>query len=334
MVRRVEAFRAGAVFRRRVAAAFRPAATRFGLFLDVVLRAAELLRGLVRAEVRFRVPPVFRADDFRAAVFLVRVVAAFRAAVVRLRVAAAFRPAAARFGDFRAVDFRAVDFRPVDFRAVVRFRPVEVFRAGDLRAAVFLDLVVVRLEVAFLAGAVLRLRVAAAFRPAAARFGDFRAVDFRAVVRLRPPDVARFAVLLAAVLLRVVAFFVALRTAFRAVRDRFAATRSPSSVIPGAGVGIAVPLRSGAIIPPCSGALGRSTVSRSHAGAGGRYGSGIASSCSDVPVPCSDVSIRSSDSPSSFHGQVRSDTGMRPPPRVALEFPYPVDGEKMRGNDG
>jgi hypothetical protein len=265
VVRRVEAFRAGAVFRLRVAAAFRPAATRFGLFLD---------------EVRFRVLAAFRAVDLRAAVLRVRVLAAFRAAVFRLRVAAAFRPAAARFGDFRADvrlrpadGFRAVDFRAVDFRAVD-------FRAGDFRAGDFLD-VVLFLEAAFRAGAVLRLRVAAAFRPAAARFGDFRDVVF-------------------------------------------------SSDIPGAGVGIGVAVRSGAIMPPCSGALGRSTVSRSQPGLGGRYGSGIASSCSDVPVSCPDVVSVSS---SSFHGQVRSDIGMQPPPLCGSGFPYPADAEKMRGND-
>jgi hypothetical protein len=312
VVRRVEAFRAGAVFRLRVAAAFRPAATRFGLFLD---------------EVRFRVLAAFRAVGLRAAVLRVRVLAAFRAAVFRLRVAAAFRPAAARFGDFRAVDFRAVvrlrpavDFLAGDFRAVD-------FLAVDLRAVDFLA-VVLFLEAAFRAGAVLRFRVAAAFRPAAARFGDFRAVDFRAVVRLRPVEVARFAVLLAAVFFRVVAFLVAFRTAFRAVRDLVAATLSPSSDIPGAGVGIAV--RSGAIMPPCSGALGRSTVSRSQPGLGGRYGSGIASSCSDVPISRPDVVSPSS---SSFHGQVRSDIGMQPPPLCGSRVPYPADAEKMRGND-
>jgi hypothetical protein len=304
VVRRVEAFRAGAVFRLRVAAAFRPAATRLGLFLD---------------EVRFRV------------------LAAFRAAVFRLRVAAAFRPAAARLGDFRAVvrfrpavDFRAVDLRAVDFLAVdfraVDFRAVD-FRAGDFRVVDFLA-VVLFLEAAFRAGAVLRFRVAAAFRPAAARFGDFRAVDFRAVVRLRPVEVVRFAMPLAAVFFRVVAFLVAFRTAFRAVRDLVAATLSPSSDIPGAGVGIAV--RSGAIMPPCSGALGRSTVSRSQPGLGGRYGSGIASSCSDVPISRPDVVSVSS---SSFHGQVRSDIGMQPPPLCGSRVPYPADAEKMRGND-
>lgn len=238
MVRRVEAFRAGAVFRLRVAAAFRPAATRFGLFLD---------------EVRLRVLAAFRAVDRRVAVFRGRVLAAFRAAVFRLRVAAAFRPAAARFGDFRD----------------------EILRA---------------------------------------------------VVRLRPVEVARFAVLLAAVFFRVVAFLVA----FRAVRGLVAAMRFPSSDIPGAGVGIGVAVRSGAIMPPCSGAPGRSTVSRSQPGLGGRYGSGIASSCSDVPISRPDVVSVSS---SSFHGQVRSDIGMQPPPLCGSRVPYPADAEKMRGND-
>jgi hypothetical protein len=277
--------RAGAVFRLRVAAAFRPAAARFGDFREVVLRAV-VFRGVLR----------FLDDALRAG------------AVFRLRVAAAFRPAAARFGDFLAVvRVRAGDFRAVVFRAVVRF-----------------------LDEALRAGAVFRLRVAAAFRPAAARFGDFRAVvrlaaDLRAVAGFRL-DVARFAVLFA-VRLRAVAFLVAVRAAVLAVRDRVAATRSPSPDIPGAGVGIAVSRRSGAIIPPCSGALGRSTVCRSQPGPGGRYGSGIDSSRSDVPIPSWDVSASVPDasvrSSVSFHGQVRSDMGMRPPPSCGSRVPLP-----------
>jgi hypothetical protein len=312
VVRRAEAFRAGAVFRLRVAAAFRPAATRLGLFLDEVrLRVLAAFRAAVfrlRVVAAFR-PAAARFGDFLDVV-LFRVLAAFRAgAVLRLRVAAALRPAAARFGDLRDVDLRAVDLRAVDFLDVVLF-----------------------LAAAFRAGAVFRFRVAAAFRPAAARFGDFRADDdLRAVVRLRPVEVARFAVLLAAVFFRVVAFLVAVRVAFRpafrAVRGLVAAARSPSSDIPGAGVGIAV--RSGAIMPPCSGALGRSTVPRSQPGLGGRYGSGIASSCSD-PISRPDVVSVSS---SSFHGQVRSDIGMQPPPLRGSRVHYPVDAEKMRGND-
>jgi hypothetical protein len=104
------AFLAGAVFRLRVAAAFRPAAARFGDF-----------RVTFRAVVRFRVAG--------------RVLDAFRAAVAfRLRVAAAFRPAAARFGDFRVVFRAVVRFRVVAaLLAVVRFRVVAAFFAAGLR---------------------------------------------------------------------------------------------------------------------------------------------------------------------------------------------------------
>jgi len=93
------ALRAGAVLRFRVAAAFLPAALRFGDFL-VVLRA-EVFRFLVAAAFLpaalrfgdFRV--VLRAEVFLAVVFRLRVAAAFfaavlRAVVFRLRVAAAF----------------------------------------------------------------------------------------------------------------------------------------------------------------------------------------------------------------------------------------------------
>ena len=136
-----------------------PAAIRFGDFRDVALRAVVL----------------FRAGAFRATVRL-RVVDALRAAVVfRLREAAAFFPAATRFGDFRVVLLRAVvRFRAGAFRAAVRLRVVDA-----LRAAV-----------------VLRLRDAAAFFPAATRFGDFRVVLLRAVVRFRDVDALRAAVVL------------------------------------------------------------------------------------------------------------------------------------------
>jgi hypothetical protein len=335
VVRRDEALRAGAVFRLRVAAAFRPAVTRFGDFLAVVrFRAGDFLEVVLRA-VDLRAVVRFRAVDVRA----------FRAALAfRLRVAAAFRPAAARFGDFREVVRRAVDVRALRAALVFRLRVAAAFRpaaarfgdflavvrvrVGDFRAVVF-RAVVRFLDDALRAGAVFRLRVAA-FRPAAARFGDFRAVvrlaaDLRAVAGFRL-DVARFAVLFAA-RLRAVAFLVAVRAAVLAVRDRVAATRSPSPDIPGAGVGIAVSRRSGAIIPPCSGALGRSTVCRSQPGPGGRYGSGIDSSRSDVPIPSLDVSVSVPDasvrSSVSFHGQVRSDMGMRPPPSCGSRVPLP-----------
>jgi hypothetical protein len=141
-----------------------------------------------------------------------RVVAALRAR--DFRVPAAFRPAAALFGDLRAadlrldfrVDFRAVDLRAadlrVDFRAVdlraadlrVDFRAVDLrvdFRAVDLRAAdlraadLRVDFRAVDLRVDFRVVAALRardFRVAAAFRPAAALFGDLRAADFLAAI--------------------------------------------------------------------------------------------------------------------------------------------------------
>ena len=140
-----------------MAAAFLPAAARFGDFRVVALRAVDL-----RA-VDFR-PVVFRAVDFCPARFLVE--AAFLAARdltadFRFRVVAAFLAAATRFGDFRVVDLRAAALRAVDFRAV-DFRPV-VFRAAVFRPGRFL--------------------VAAAFFPAATRFGDFRPVGLLVVFR-------------------------------------------------------------------------------------------------------------------------------------------------------
>ena len=80
-------------------------------------------------------------------------------------MAAAFLAAATRFGDFRVV-FRALDFLAVVFRPPVRLAVVRfaVVRLRDVD----------------------RFRVAAAFFPAATRFGDFRvvfrALDFLAVV--------------------------------------------------------------------------------------------------------------------------------------------------------
>jgi hypothetical protein len=136
----VEAFRAAVVLRFRAVAAFFPAATRFGDFRVVLLRAVVLLRVVeaFRAVVlRFRAvaaffPAATRFGDFRVvllrAVVRLRVVEAFRAAVVlRFRAVAAFFPAATRFGDFRVVLLRAVG----------RLRVVEAFRAAvDLRGRV------------------------------------------------------------------------------------------------------------------------------------------------------------------------------------------------------
>ena len=154
---REAAFRAKRGPRFRVAAAFLPAAIRFGDFRVVLLRAVVRLR----------------------------VVAAFLA--VRFRVAAAFLPAAIRFGDFRVVLLRAVVLaggRGLPRRPLPRRRglpaggdPLRRFPRGALRAVVRL-----RVVAAFLA---VRFRVAAAFLPAAIRFGDFRVVLLRAVVRLR-----------------------------------------------------------------------------------------------------------------------------------------------------
>jgi hypothetical protein len=116
------AFRAGAVFRFRVAAAFFPAATRFVDFRAVDFRAADLL-----------------VVDFRAVAFLAVdfLAVALRAAgaVFRFRVAAAFFPAATRFVDLRAVDFLAADFSAVVVVTVgprpgVRLLPVGPLPAG------------------------------------------------------------------------------------------------------------------------------------------------------------------------------------------------------------
>jgi hypothetical protein len=116
------AFRAGAVFRFRVAAAFFPAATRFVDFRAGDFRAADLL-----------------VVDFRAVAFLAVdfLAVALRAAgaVFRFRVAAAFFPAATRFVDLRAVDFLAADFSAVVVVTVgprpgVRLLPVGPLPAG------------------------------------------------------------------------------------------------------------------------------------------------------------------------------------------------------------
>ena len=162
--------------RLRVAAAFFPAATRFGDFREVLLRAVVRLRaGAFRAEVRLRELEALRA-----------------AAVLRFREAAAFFPAATRFGDFRDVAFRAVvRFREVEaLRAavVLRLREAAAFfpaatRFGDFRDVAFRAVVRFRVVAAFRAAVVLRLRDAAAFFPAATRFGDFRDAALRAVVR-------------------------------------------------------------------------------------------------------------------------------------------------------
>ena len=148
---------------------------------------------------------------------------------------------------------------------------------------------------AFRAGAVFRVRVAAAFRREAALFGDFRVV-LRAVVRFRVLA-AFFAAVFRAAVFR-----------FRVVAAFFAAVVRFLGAATGAGDGIAISLRDSGIISPRSGTLGRSIVgvSRSHAGSGGRYGSGVGSG-SRVPDIPSSVS-----SSASFQGQFRSDTGMQP----------------------
>ena len=185
MVRRerLDAFRVGAALRFRTAAAFLPAATRFGDFIVVVrFRLGDVLAVVrLRPVVAFRAAAVFRflvaaaffPAVFRIAAFRFLVVAAFLAAVflvvafravvrVLLRVAADFFPAATRLGDLLAV---------------VRFRVAAVFFA-----AVFRDLVVA----AFFA-AVFRFRVVAAFFAAVFRFrvvAAFFAAVLRGVVRL------------------------------------------------------------------------------------------------------------------------------------------------------
>jgi hypothetical protein len=105
-------FRAGAVFRFREVAAFLPAATRFGDFRVVLLRAV----------VRLRVVAAF----FRAG------------AVFRFREVAAFLPAATRFGDFRVVLLRAAGFVDPVFRALALFVVAAFVLAAvaALRAAV------------------------------------------------------------------------------------------------------------------------------------------------------------------------------------------------------
>jgi hypothetical protein len=107
------ALRAGAVLRFRVAAAFLPAALRFGDFLVVVLRA-EVFRFLVAAAF---LPAALLFGDLRAAVFRAEL---FLAVVFRLRVAAAFLAAVLRVAVFR-------------LRVAAAFlAPVDLFLAGDM----------------------------------------------------------------------------------------------------------------------------------------------------------------------------------------------------------
>jgi hypothetical protein len=113
--------------RLRVAAAFFPAATRFGDFRLVVLRPV-----LFRAVDLFAVD--FRPVDFRLVVLRPVVLRPVVLRPVLLRPVV-LRPVVFRAVDLFAVDFRAVDFRLVALRPVV-LRPV-VFRAVVLRPVLF-----------------------------------------------------------------------------------------------------------------------------------------------------------------------------------------------------
>jgi hypothetical protein len=121
----------------------------------------------------------------------------------------------------------------------------------------------VRVLEVFLAAAVLRLRALAAFFPAATRFGDFRVVALRAVVRFRVVAALRAAGFLEATLrLRVAAFALAAVAAFRAAVDlRVVAGRVIASSI-----GPPIPV----------GMVSDRGVGRSQAGVSGRHdGSGV-----------------------------------------------------------
>jgi hypothetical protein len=116
---------------------------------------------------------------------------------------------------------------------------------------------------AFLAAVVLRLRALAAFFPAATRFGDFRVVALRAVVRFRVVAALRAAGFLEATLrLRVAAFALAAVAAFRAAVDlRVVAGRVIAS-----SMGPPIPV----------GMVSDRGVGRSQAGVSGRHdGSGV-----------------------------------------------------------
>ena len=136
---------------------------------------------LLLRDVVFR-PADLRAVDLRAADFL-----AGDFLAVDLR-ADDFLAVDLRAGDFLAVDLRAADLRAADLRAV-DLRAVD-FRAADFLAPTRFLVVVFRDAIALLA---LRLRVAAAFLPAATRF----AVDRFAVERR---DVLLFAIAIAVLL--------------------------------------------------------------------------------------------------------------------------------------
>ena len=123
-------------------AAFFPAATRFGDFRVVALRAVvRFLAVAFRAVVRFRGVAALRA-------------AVFRVAVLRFLVVAAFFAAATRFGDFRVVAFFAV----------VRFRVVAALRVGD-----FLETTLRFRVAAFALAAVAAFRAAVDLRVVAGR---------------------------------------------------------------------------------------------------------------------------------------------------------------------
>ena len=189
---------------------------------------------------------------------------------MRFRAAAAFLPAATRFGDFLVVvRFRLGDLAVVRLRPVVAFLAAVVFRflvAAAFFAAVFRTAVVrflvaaaflaaVFLVAAFRAVVPVRLRVAAAFFPAATRLGDFLVV-----VRFRV--VAAF---VAAVLRDlVVAAFFAAGFRFRVVAAFFAAVLR------------VVVVRLGASIGPVDGlnAVSDRGVGRSHAGVAGCHDGG------------------------------------------------------------
>jgi hypothetical protein len=152
-------------------------------FAVLVLRAVDLravdLRPVDRRAVDFLAVDL-RPVDFRAV--------DLRPVDRRAVVAVDLRPVDFRAVDLRPVDFRAVDLRAVDLRAV-DLRPVD-FRAEDLRATDFRAedflaptrflAVVFREAIDRLA---LRLRVAAAFFPAATRCAvDRFAVERREVL--------------------------------------------------------------------------------------------------------------------------------------------------------
>jgi len=184
--------------------------------------------------------------------------------------------------------------------------------------------------------AVVRFLVAAAFRPAAARFGDFRVVVFRAVVRFLVaadffPAATRFGDLRDEVF-RVVAFLAVVR--FRVAADFFpAATRFVDRPVVDLGLGGVAPIDGAdGIIEPSSLGIGRSLAGTSGC-QDGSVRDGASSALSSAPP---DPSRPSSSGRFSLppHGQSRSCDGIHHLLVDGTGFPYPHSERTIHAQAG